>query len=126
MRPSSYGIPMAAAARFLATARVAPQPCCWWNRTLHNARYASAPEPVSSICVCSRAMGAASIEELHASIEDRDCLILNVGNPQCVFFVENFDFEWQALGARVERHPRFPHRTNVSFVRVLDRHTLDV
>lgn len=71
-------------------------------------------------------MGAASIEELHASIEGRDCTILNVGNPQCVFFVDNFDFEWQALGARVERDPRFPNRTNVSFVRVADRHTLDV
>ena len=67
-------------------------------------------------------MGAASIEELHASIEGRDCTILNVGNPQCVFFVDNFDFEWQALGARVERHPRFPNRTNVSFVRVIDGH----
>jgi diaminopimelate epimerase len=71
-------------------------------------------------------MGAASIEELHASIEGRDCTIVNVGNPQCVFFVEHFDFEWQALGARVERHPRFPNRTNVSFVRVVDGHTLDV
>jgi len=67
-------------------------------------------------------MGAASIEELHASIEGRDCTILNVGNPQCVFFVDNFDFEWQALGARVERHPRFPNRTNVSFVRVVAGH----
>jgi diaminopimelate epimerase len=71
-------------------------------------------------------MGAASMEELHASIEDRDCTILNVGNPQCVFFVDNFDFEWQALGARVERHSRFPNRTNVSFVRVVDGHALDV
>jgi len=71
-------------------------------------------------------MGAAAIEELHASIEGRDCTILNVGNPQCVFFVDNFDFEWQAFGARVERHPRFPNRTNVSFVRVIDRHILDV
>ena len=41
-------------------------------------------------------MGAASIEELHASIEGRDCTILNVGNPQCVFFVDNFDFGWRA------------------------------
>ena len=38
-------------------------------------------------------MGASLIEELYASIEGRDCTILNVGNPQCVFFVENFDFE---------------------------------
>jgi len=71
-------------------------------------------------------MGAAQVEELQADIEGRECVILNVGNPQCVFFVEDFDFAWQALGARVERHPRFPKRTNVSFVKVLDRHTLDV
>jgi len=69
-------------------------------------------------------MGVASIIELAASLEGRDCTILNVGNPQCVFFVDNFDFEWQALGARVERHPRFPNRTNVSFVRVVDSHTV--
>jgi len=71
-------------------------------------------------------MGAARVDELHARIEERDCVILNVGNPQCVFFVDNFDFAWQAMGARVERHPRFPDRTNVSFVKALDRHTLDV
>jgi len=71
-------------------------------------------------------MGAAVIEDLHATIEERECTILNVGNPQCVFFVDDFDFEWQALGARIERHPRFPQRTNVSFVRVINGHTLDV
>jgi len=71
-------------------------------------------------------MGAAAVEDLHASIEERECTILNVGNPQCVFFVDDFDFEWQALGGLVERHPRFPNRTNVSFVRVVNGHTLDV
>lgn len=71
-------------------------------------------------------MGHPTIEELHATIEERDAVILNVGNPQCAFFVDEFDFFWQALGARVERHPRFPNRTNVSFVHVVDRHTLDV
>jgi diaminopimelate epimerase len=71
-------------------------------------------------------MGKARIEELNAQLEGRDCVILNVGNPQCAFLVNGFDFEWQALGARIERHARFPQRTNVSFVKVLDRHTLDV
>ena len=56
----------------------------------------------------------------------RECTILEVGNPQCVFFVTDFDFDWKTLGAEVERHPHFPNRTNVSFVHVLDRHTLDV
>lgn len=57
---------------------------------------------------------------------ERDCTILEVGNPQCAFFVDDFDFDWKALGAEVERHPHFPNRTNVSFVKVLDRHTIDV
>ena len=70
-------------------------------------------------------MGAARVEELRASIEDLDCVILNVGNPQCAFFVDHFNFEWPTLGAHVERHVRFPNRTNVSFVKVVDRHTLD-
>ncbi len=72
-------------------------------------------------------MGHAIIEDLHASIvPGRDCVILNVGNPQCAVFAADFDFDWQGLGAELERHPRFPHRTNVSFVRVVDEHSLDV
>lgn len=57
---------------------------------------------------------------------DREVTILNVGNPQCVVFVDSFDFDWRSLGAEIERHPAFPNRTNVSFVRVLDRNTIDV
>jgi diaminopimelate epimerase len=71
-------------------------------------------------------MGSAVIEELHASILDLDATILNVGNPQCAVFVENFDLDWRGLGATLERHARFPNRTNVSFINVLDGHTLDV
>ena len=72
-------------------------------------------------------MGQARIEELHSAVvPGRDSVILNVGNPQCAVFCADFDFDWRALGAELERHPRFPNRTNVSFVRVLDRHTLDV
>lgn len=72
-------------------------------------------------------MGSARIEELNSAIvPGRDAVILNVGNPQCAVFVADFDFDWRALGAALERHPRFPNRTNVSFVRVLDQHTLEV
>jgi len=71
-------------------------------------------------------MGRAVIEELHAAIEGRDAVTLNVGNPQCAVLVESFDFDWQGVGARVSRHPRFASGTNVSFVRVIDRHTIDV
>jgi diaminopimelate epimerase len=71
-------------------------------------------------------MGAAVVEELHASILDLDVTILNVGNPQCAVFVKNFDLDWRTLGAALESHPRFPDRTNVSFIQVVDEHTLDV
>ena len=52
--------------------------------------------------------------------------ILWVGNPQCAVPVENFDFDWRARGAEIERHQQFPNRTNVSFVRRVDDHTIDV
>jgi diaminopimelate epimerase len=71
-------------------------------------------------------MGNAKVVELHARVEDRDAVILDVGNPQCAFFVDNFDLDWRGLGERTERAARFPDRTNVSFVRVEDRHTIDV
>ena len=51
---------------------------------------------------------------------------VNVGNPQCAIFVDQFPADWDKIGAEIERHSRFPQRTNVSFVRALDRHTLDV
>jgi len=72
-------------------------------------------------------MGAARIEQLRWDADTgRDAVILNVGNPQCAVFVDNFEFDWRTLGATLERHSRFPNRTNVSFVRIVDRHTLDV
>jgi len=52
--------------------------------------------------------------------------ILDVGNPQCAVFVDEFPADWLETAAEIEGHPRFPNRTNVSFVRVLDRHTLEV
>lgn len=77
-------------------------------------------------------MGEAAIEPDHLRFKlplpdgPVECTILWVGNPQCAFFVEDFGFDWKAMGAMVERHPQFPRRTNVSFVRVVDRHALDV
>ena len=72
-------------------------------------------------------MGRAVIEDPHAIlVPGRECVILNVGNPQCAVFTDNFDFDWRTLGAELERHPLFPHRTNVSFIRVVNDHTLDV
>lgn len=74
-------------------------------------------------------MGAPRIENIEGFPlygNTLDVTILNVGNPQCVVFVDDFPEDWQRLGAAIERHPRFPNRTNVSFVRKVGPHSIDV
>jgi len=56
----------------------------------------------------------------------RDVTILDVGNPQCAVFVDQFPTDWEAIGAEIEAHAHFPKRTNVSFVRRVDPHTVEV
>lgn len=49
-----------------------------------------------------------------------DAVTLSVGNPQCVVRVEELhDSELHRLGPALEHHPKFPNRTNVSFVKIL-------
>jgi diaminopimelate epimerase len=69
-------------------------------------------------------MGVPRVESLDGG--PRGATTVYVGNPQCAVFVDNFDFDWPAVGAELERHPQFPNRTNVSFVRAVDAHTIDV
>lgn len=71
-------------------------------------------------------MGEIQVIDGQARVQGRHAVILDVGNPQCAFPVDDFDFDWRAVGATTERDPRFPNRTNVSFVRRVDAHTLDV
>jgi len=56
----------------------------------------------------------------------RDVTLLRVGNPQCAVPVDDFDFDWQTMGAEIEGHPHFPDRTNVSFFKTIDIHSIDV
>ncbi len=51
--------------------------------------------------------------------------ILDVGNPQCAVFVEEFPSDWELRGREIEGHRQFPKRTNVSFVRRIDEHTIE-
>jgi diaminopimelate epimerase len=75
-------------------------------------------------------MGEAKPQQIRDSLEAGgrllDCSLLWVGNPQCAVFVDEIPADWVSLGAAIESHPRFPHRTNVSFVKVLDAANLEV
>jgi diaminopimelate epimerase len=47
---------------------------------------------------------------------------LQMCNPNCCAFVGNLDeVDWRRLGRTIESHPAFPERTNVEFIRILDR-----
>jgi diaminopimelate epimerase len=49
----------------------------------------------------------------------------NIGNPHAVIFsLDAAEVNLQAIGPKVENHPKFPKRTNVEFVNVLDRENI--
>jgi len=51
----------------------------------------------------------------------------SMGNPHCSIFVDDFDgLDWRRLGAAIEVHSAFPDRTNVEFIRVLNRQQIEV
>ncbi|MGE5326722.1 MAG: diaminopimelate epimerase [Deltaproteobacteria bacterium] len=53
--------------------------------------------------------------------------VTSMGNPHCTVFVRNFEScDWQALGRAIERDRHFPNRTNVEFVRVISRRSIEV
>jgi diaminopimelate epimerase len=74
-------------------------------------------------------MGTPRLEELRATLHlagrDWNATILHVGNPQCAIFVDRLPEDWRIPAAEAEAHPRFPRRSNVSMVRVLDRHAIE-
>jgi diaminopimelate epimerase len=52
---------------------------------------------------------------------------LEMGNPNCAIFVEDFKaLDWRRVGKAIENHQQFPERTNVEFIRVLDRERIDL
>ncbi|HEX8746089.1 MAG TPA: diaminopimelate epimerase [Pyrinomonadaceae bacterium] len=52
---------------------------------------------------------------------------LQMGNPNCSIFVEDFGLvDWRRVGRVLESHAQFPERTNVEFVRVRDRANIEL
>lgn len=56
-----------------------------------------------------------------------DVSCLSMGNPHCVVFTDDLsDGMVLGFGPKIERHPVFPDRTNVEFVRVISRTEVQV
>lgn len=45
-------------------------------------------------------------------------IALSMGNPHCVFFVEDLDIPIDSIGPKIENHRLFPEKTNVEFVKI--------
>jgi diaminopimelate epimerase len=52
---------------------------------------------------------------------------LQMGNPNCCIFVNDFNkLDWRRIGRAIEIHKVFPERTNVTFVRVQNRQMIEL
>jgi len=67
---------------------------------------------------------ASKVDTLHLPLEG-DPVALGMGNPHCVFFVEDAAaVDLVTRGSATEIHPLYPERTNVEFVEILSRDVL--
>lgn len=57
-----------------------------------------------------------SYKQVH--IDGRDFILISMGNPHAVTFVDNYDFPYSEVGATIEKNQKiFPNRVNVEFVK---------
>src|SRR5207302_9013968 len=71
-------------------------------------------------------VGIGEPETIDVAGEEVQLTAVSVGNPHAVIRREPDRDEVRRLGPRVERHSRFPERTNVQLVRVDGPHELTV
>ena len=52
---------------------------------------------------------------------------MQMGNPNCCIFVDDFDaLDWRRIGKAIEVHEQFPDRTNVVFVKPVERDFIEL
>ena len=72
--------------------------------------------------------GPVPLIEVPLDVAGQNLLVtaISMGNPHCVLFVDDPErFPVEELGPALENHPAFPQRTNVEFVAVRSRDTLE-
>lgn len=65
-------------------------------------------------------MGTPTIKSTKIKVGSKmfEVILVNVGNPHCIVFVDDYDFDYRALGKKIEHHKMFsPRKTNVEFIR---------
>lgn len=66
-------------------------------------------------------------QPLDLGVEKVEATFVSMGNPHCVIFADPpTEALARRLGPQIERHRLFPDRTNVQFLRVVDRHAIEI
>jgi diaminopimelate epimerase len=66
-------------------------------------------------------------ETMQIDGEDLKFCAATIGNPHCVILREDIsEAETRRLGPGIEHDPRFPNKTNVQFVQILDRRNIGI
>lgn len=66
-------------------------------------------------------------QSIEADGEIYEVTCVSMGNPHAVIFVDDVKgLDLDRIGPGLERHPMFPERINTEFVRVMDRHNLEM
>ena len=50
--------------------------------------------------------------------------LVSMGNPHCVIFADPDEVHLEEIGREIERHPAFPERVNVEFVKLIEKNHL--
>jgi diaminopimelate epimerase len=95
----------------------------WFDSELGQPRFESSAIPMLTDVPLERVVAY----PLAVDGETRPVTALNIGNPHCCIFVEDFAaLDWRRAGRMIESHRQFPERINVTFVRVIDRGNIEV
>jgi diaminopimelate epimerase len=94
----------------------------WFESELGRPGFASASIPMLTDEARERVMDYPLVVEG----ERLNVTALSMGNPNCIIFVESFDLDWRRIGRAIENHEQFPERTNVVFVRSIDRGNIEI
>ena len=66
-------------------------------------------------------------ESLEVDDEKLKICAANIGNPHCVVLDREISVaDTKRLGPKIERHPKFPNKTNVQFLEVINRNKIKI
>lgn len=69
-------------------------------------------------------------ERIEVEGKEYEMTCVSMGNPHAVVFLKDWEdldgLEIEQIGPHFENHMRFPKRTNTEFVKVIDRHTVQM